>query len=930
MKHNPITTALLSALCTLTLATPLAAGLPTKASAQGGPPAVTTPVAPASVQTITVDAKNGLAKAVAEATTILAKPGNQGKAVTISIRTCDQQVWPREVNAKGTIVIVGCGDQPAGVNGNSKVARTDILSAWPIDGSTLRSPIELRGVTLHFNHNMFKISDSVVIRNSVIKHYLPLAVSEPRLFDVQFDAATSSTKHIVVADSYIERTRIHDGDFGGAQYSLQNNVIEYSPRVNNPTIALTPVKGDHKSVTITGNHITAIEPWLFAPIIQIERPDVTISHNRLIMERAHLDAMAFNVINPSAATGDPIGNVKIHDNAIKAPYVMLNAKGQPLNAGAITFTNNDLTGSLKMLPSTGSTSDAKHTVSPKEAVNAQRNRWGTINRSHVTATTDNPLDPKGGPGPSAPTAPVFTVDTANGLAKAITDATVALNNPLVEHATIRVTTCDTQTLPGGIHAQGKITIIGCGQTPAGVGGDDKASRTKLVFPKSRDGVIINSPVEFDGFVGEFDGKAFNPNDTLIVKNSVFNAVKPLYFSRPVFFNAAMPTTPDSKHLILSKSTITGFKLFEGKGQDQTILFADNKISDDADVASPTINLYANVHNKGRVAIIGNAFTGSPKATSSSIIISRPDVEISRNTFTFTNPGNDFSALRVFDMSPGDGPAVTNLRVEYNEFTGGHVMSNPQSTPLVKDAVQFHFNNVAGAKGMLPRDVVHDYQTLYSTSPENAVDATKNYWGTMKVANVKAITGQPLTQPNQAGPQVYVPPAPPAPGPGGNGGGGIGGGGTAPGGGPAPAPNPQQPRSQDTTQPGGKQGQRTLHRFAGETRFETAAKVSQARFAKAGDAKAVIVARADVAADSVSAAPLADEYDAPILLSQSDTLHPQAAAEIKRLLPKGGKVIFMGGEAALNKTVEDAVKGLGGQVERIAGANRAGTAVETAN
>ena len=48
------------------------------------------------------------------------------------------------------------------------------------------------------------------------------------------------------------------------------------------------------------------------------------------------------------------------------------------------------------------------------------------------------------------------------------------------------------------------------------------------------------------------------------------------------------------------------------------------------------------------------------------------------------------------------------------------------------------------------------------------------------------------------------------------------------------------------------------------------------------------------------------------------------------MPNGGKVILMGGEVALNKDVADAVTKLGGQVERLAGQNRAGTAVETAN
>lgn len=130
---------------------------------------------------------------------------------------------------------------------------------------------------------------------------------------------------------------------------------------------------------------------------------------------------------------------------------------------------------------------------------------------------------------------------------------------------------------------------------------------------------------------------------------------------------------------------------------------------------------------------------------------------------------------------------------------------------------------------------------------------------------------------------------------------------------------------------GQTGAKEVKRFAGETRFETAVAVSKDLYDSTGDdrAKAVILARADVPADSLSAVPLAEEIDAPVLLTQQDTLHPSTATEIKRLLPTGGKVVIMGGQQAISKKVEDAVRALGGQVERIAGPNRAATAVETA-
>ena len=117
------------------------------------------------------------------------------------------------------------------------------------------------------------------------------------------------------------------------------------------------------------------------------------------------------------------------------------------------------------------------------------------------------------------------------------------------------------------------------------------------------------------------------------------------------------------------------------------------------------------------------------------------------------------------------------------------------------------------------------------------------------------------------------------------------------------------------------------RLAGETRFETAVKVSQEAFKT--EAKAVVLARGDVAADSVSAVPFAQEIGAPVLLTPSNALHPETAKEITRVLPKGATVYVMGGQAAISKEVADAVTKLGAKVERIAGPNRAGTAVAVA-
>ena len=154
------------------------------------------------------------------------------------------------------------------------------------------------------------------------------------------------------------------------------------------------------------------------------------------------------------------------------------------------------------------------------------------------------------------------------------------------------------------------------------------------------------------------------------------------------------------------------------------------------------------------------------------------------------------------------------------------------------------------------------------------------------------------------------------------------GGQNPGGPVPPAPNTPapivpgpQPTPGDDTRPAG----RTITRFSGESRVETAVKIAQEGFAQG--AETVILARADVAADSVAATSFAKAINAPILVTQSDALHPAVAAQITALKTK--KVIVMGGSMAISAPVEDAVAKLGVRVERVAGVNRADTAVLTA-
>jgi putative cell wall-binding protein len=158
------------------------------------------------------------------------------------------------------------------------------------------------------------------------------------------------------------------------------------------------------------------------------------------------------------------------------------------------------------------------------------------------------------------------------------------------------------------------------------------------------------------------------------------------------------------------------------------------------------------------------------------------------------------------------------------------------------------------------------------------------------------------------------------GSGGTGGGGTGGGGTG-GGGSSGA---------TTGGAGGTAPAAVIGRFAGADRYATAVAVSQAEFPTARSAGGVVLARGDGYADALVAAPLAKVEHAPLLLTTGATLPSSTAAELKRVLPSGGKVFLLGGPAAIPDSVATELTNLGYQVDRTGGADRYATAVAVAD
>ena len=110
------------------------------------------------------------------------------------------------------------------------------------------------------------------------------------------------------------------------------------------------------------------------------------------------------------------------------------------------------------------------------------------------------------------------------------------------------------------------------------------------------------------------------------------------------------------------------------------------------------------------------------------------------------------------------------------------------------------------------------------------------------------------------------------------------------------------------------------RLAGADRYATAVEISKASFTKA---ETVVLAYGLNYADALAGVPLASKLDAPILLTNKDTLPEVTLTEIKRLEAK--KVIILGGEGAVGTEVEDALTKENITVQRIAGKTRFGTA-----
>lgn len=114
---------------------------------------------------------------------------------------------------------------------------------------------------------------------------------------------------------------------------------------------------------------------------------------------------------------------------------------------------------------------------------------------------------------------------------------------------------------------------------------------------------------------------------------------------------------------------------------------------------------------------------------------------------------------------------------------------------------------------------------------------------------------------------------------------------------------------------------------GSTRYETATTISKEGWPNG--ANTVVITSGNSIVDGVTATPLATSYDAPILLSDNDTLTDYTITELNRLNPK--KIIVIGGEAVVSNKVVNKLKNIlpNAMTNRIGGIDRYETSLKIA-
>ena len=134
-----------------------------------------------------------------------------------------------------------------------------------------------------------------------------------------------------------------------------------------------------------------------------------------------------------------------------------------------------------------------------------------------------------------------------------------------------------------------------------------------------------------------------------------------------------------------------------------------------------------------------------------------------------------------------------------------------------------------------------------------------------------------------------------------------------------------PTSRDVELPEGDYPARedlsNIKRVYGNDRYQTMAAIARESFSSSEYA---VIASGEGFADALSASGLAGAYSCPVLLTAKNSLRGETRAVLQEL---GVKTVFiMGGEAAVSKSAEQAIEGMGISVQRVAGQTRTETSI----
>lgn len=120
------------------------------------------------------------------------------------------------------------------------------------------------------------------------------------------------------------------------------------------------------------------------------------------------------------------------------------------------------------------------------------------------------------------------------------------------------------------------------------------------------------------------------------------------------------------------------------------------------------------------------------------------------------------------------------------------------------------------------------------------------------------------------------------------------------------------------------GANTVPRICGDDRYLTAVQIAKTEWTSSPNI--VLVTGLDYP-DALSATPLAKQLNAPILLTEKNSLRPEVLSEIESLKP--ANIYIVGGTGVISDTIKKGLESTGIKCTRIYGSDRYGTALNVA-